>query len=409
MQIYLPDLHEHQHRVKAERKRFNVYDCGRRWGKNTLGHELISDVVIDMHMPFGWFAPTNKYLAETWRAVQSIFQPAITDKSEQEHRLEFIGGGVFECWSLEIDGAGRSRKYRRVAIDEAAIVAKLMDKWNNDILATLADYDGDADIFSTPKGFNAFHQLWSKGQDKDSKEWKSWDPMPTSQNPFIGKSFIEMSQQNMPASAFNQEFLAQFLDDAGLVFRRVMGAITAQWQTSPPEVKDEEEKRRYVFGVDWGKSNDWTVVMVLDLLTHEVVNYDRFNQIDYRVQRQRLEALYKVFKPDIIIAERNAMGDPIIEELQRSGMPVQPFTTTQASKIKAIEDLSLAFEQGDIKIPNDQILISELQSYAGERLPSGLMRYNAPDGMHDDCVMALALAWQGCAKETIMVANPFYD
>jgi len=416
MQIFLPKLHEHQRRVKAERKRFNVYDCGRRWGKNTLGHELISDVVIDMHLPFGWFAPTNKFLAETWRDVKNIFQPAIKDKSEQEHRIELINGGVLECWSLEIDGAGRSRKYKGIAIDEAALVPTLMEKLENDILATLADYDGNADIFSTPKGFNVFHQLWSKGQDKDSKEWKSWPPMPTSMNPFISKSFIEMSRQNMSASAFNQEFLALFLDDAGLVFRRVMEAITAKWQDKPPDVAQPNEfgegagePHKYVFGVDWGKSNDWTVVMVLDLLTREVVNYDRFNQIDYHVQRQRLEALYKVFKPDIIIAERNAMGDPIIEELQRSGMPVQPFTTTQASKIKAIEDLSLAFEQGDIKIPNDQTLISELQSYAGERLPSGIMRYNAPSGLHDDCVMALALAWQGCAKETTIIDNPFYN
>jgi hypothetical protein len=41
--------------------------------------------------------------------------------------------------------------------------------------------------------------------------------------------------------------------------------------------------------------------------------------------------------------------------------------------------------------------VGELEAYEAERLPSGLLRYGAPEGMHDDCVMSLALAWQGVA------------
>jgi len=40
------------------------------------------------------------------------------------------------------------------------------------------------------------------------------------------------------------------------------------------------------------------------------------------------------------------------------------------------------------------VLIGELQAYQAERLPSGMLRYSAPEGLHDDTVMALALAWQ---------------
>ena len=38
------------------------------------------------------------------------------------------------------------------------------------------------------------------------------------------------------------------------------------------------------------------------------------------------------------------------------------------------------------------MLLGELQAYQAEQLPSGLMRYGAPAGQHDDTVMALA--WQ---------------
>jgi hypothetical protein len=65
--------------------------------------------------------------------------------------------------------------------------------------------------------------------------------------------------------------------------------------------------------------------------------------------------------------------------------------------MQAIEALALALECGDIRILNDPVLVSELVGYQAERLPSGLMRYAAASGQHDDCVMALAIAWSAVA------------
>lgn len=76
---------------------------------------------------------------------------------------------------------------------------------------------------------------------------------------------------------------------------------------------------------------------------------------------------------------------------------VSGFQFTNATKAHIIEGLALAFEQGALAILNDQVLVGELQAYELERLPSGLMRYNAPEGMHDDTVIALALAWWGAS------------
>jgi len=61
--------------------------------------------------------------------------------------------------------------------------------------------------------------------------------------------------------------------------------------------------------------------------------------------------------------------------------------------------LALAFERGEIRILNDVVLVSELAAYQAERLPSGLLRYSAPAGQHDDCVMALAIAWSAASSQ----------
>lgn len=60
-----------------------------------------------------------------------------------------------------------------------------------------------------------------------------------------------------------------------------------------------------------------------------------------------------------------------------------------------MEQLALAFEQKVIKVPDDAVLIAELQSFESSVLPaSGKTRYSAQDGAHDDTVIALCLAWE---------------
>lgn len=385
IRIKLPRLHPGQLAVARDQARFNVLACGRRWGKTVFGIDRLVHPALH-GFPVAWFAPSYKYLIEPWRELRRLLAPVTDSSNATERRIDLITGGSIEFWSLQDPDAGRSRKYKRIVIDEAAMARNLGEAWQAAIRATLADYEGDAFLLSTPKGRNFFWECWQRGQDPEQPEWKSWQT-PTSTNPFIPASEIEAMRRQMPERIFQQEVLAMFLEDAGGVFRRVADAATAT----------EQERalpgHEYVMGVDWGKLSDFTVISVVDTNLGEQVYLDRFNQIDYQVQLGRLEAVYNRFNPYQIVAERNSMGEPLIEQLQRRGLPVQAFQTTNQSKAQIIEALSLAFERGDLKILPDPVLIAELQAYEMERLPGGTFRYSAPEGMHDDTVMSLALAW----------------
>jgi phage FluMu gp28-like protein len=336
--------------------------------------------------PVAWFSPTYKVLSDTWRQLRSTLGPVIRDKSEQEKRLELINGGVVELWSLDSPDSGRGRKYAAVVIDEAAMIPSLEEAWQESIRPTLTDLQGSAWFLSTPKGMNYFKVLFDRGQDVEREDWAGWQ-MPTSANPFIDPQEIEAARRDLTEGAFNQEYLALFVDWEGSVFHRVLEAATAASRT------EREPGHEYTIGCDWGRSNDYTVFIVLDTTTHAVVAMQRSNRVDYAVQRGRLRAMCGHWQPRQIIAEQNSIGQPVIEQLMRDGLRIQPFTTTNASKTQAIDALALAFECGDIRILNDPVLVSELVGYQAERLPSGLMRYGAASGQHDDCVMALALAW----------------
>lgn len=388
-EIHLPMPHLAQQRIVDEARRYNVAACGRRFGKTKLGIDRIIWPMLS-GQPVGWFAPTYKVMIDAWQEICEVLEPITMRSHAGDHRLELATKGVLEMWTLQDANAGRSRWYKRIIVDEAAMVADLMPIWNAALRPLLVDAAGDAWFFSTPKGRNGFWQMWTQGQDEAYPEWMSWQ-MPTSANPYIDKEEIERMRREMPARIFAQEILAQFLEDAGGVFRGVVDAATAHEQDAALPGHE------YVIGVDWAKIEDFTVFAVGDITTQEIVHLERFNQVDYRVQRRYLEALDQRFRPTVIIAERNSIGEPNIEDLQMHGLPVRGFTTTNATKAHAIESLQLGVETGSLKIINDPVLINELQAYEMERLPSGRVRYNAPPGMHDDTVIATALAWHGMA------------
>ena len=376
-------LHSGQRRVYQERRRFNCAACGRRFGKTTLGEYVIHQ---EPTIPMGWFSPTYKDMLEVWREVVVLFHDSIKRKNTQERRIELKQGGLLEFWSLDNPDAGRGRKYGKVIIDEAGLIANLMEIWNATIRPTLADMVGEGWMFGTPKGRNGFWHFHQLGQDDSVNDWMSWQ-LPTYANPFISMDEVEAMRKEMPERIYQQEILAMFIDDAGGVFRRVTESATAT------AIDTGIEGRQYVIGADWARSNDFTVFVVIDVLNREMVYLDRFTQIDYNTQASRLKALHQRF-PGPIIAEYNSMGGPIVERLQSEGLPVTGFVTTNKTKEQIIRGLESAFENGEIRILNDPVLIGELQAYEQERLASG-WRFNAPEGMHDDTVMSLALAWSG--------------
>ena len=387
--LTLPRPHPAQQQIKRERSRFNVLALGRRSGKTVLGIDLCVEPDVLAH-PVAWYAPTYKDMLEVWREAVAMLAPITLRVNASERRIENVAGGVLEFWSADNPNAGRGRMYKRVILDECAFIPRLTDLWYFAIRPTLVDFEGDAYFLSTPKGRNGFWQMYQNGLDDEMSEWACWQ-MPSSCNPFLPASELDAMRKTMPERVYQQEILAEFIEDAGGVFRGVMLAATATGQA------EALHGHNYVFGVDWGKHADFTVITVIDVDTAELVAMDRFNQIDYTVQTDRLKSLARRFKPAQIIAEKNSIGEPLIEILQRDGLPIAPFTTTNATKQMAIDSLVVAFERGDLRIINDPILIGELQAFETSRTPSGMLKYSAPEGMHDDTVMSLALAWQGAA------------
>lgn len=382
VEISLPKLHDGQREIKSGRRRFNCMTCGRRFGKNVLLQDLAIETALVQSLPVAWATPIYSDMVDDWRTLENILAPVIARKNMSDHRLELVGGGFIKFWSLDNYDAIRGKKYKRFIVNEAGLVTRLMDSWNFVIRPTLADMEGDAYFAGTPKGHNGFYSLYSQTGD----DWARWQ-MSSYRNPHVKTSELDSMKASMPERAFQQEIMAQFIEDGGGIFRGVQRATIAK------ALDAGLPNRQYVIGADWGRSEDATVFTVLDVESGEVVHVDRMTDTDFALQRLRLKNLSDIFGNAICLVETNSIGQPQLEALQSMGVNVSGFNTTNTTKAQIIDALSLAFERNEITIPDEPVLVAELLAYQSERLSSGLVRYGAPSGMHDDCVMSLALAW----------------
>ena len=388
--IHFKHFHLGQAQVMDSPARFKVVTCGRRWGKTELGMTSIITAALAENKRCWWLAPTRKMASQVWRDLKSTLKPLKSKQiSESERRIDLPGGGMIAIQSAWYPDNLRGDGLDFVVLDEAAYMNPQL--WIQIIRPMLATTLGSALFLSTPNGRNWFYNLHQLGEDPQWSDWQSFH-FTTADNPLIDPQELADVEALTPEHVWQSEYLAQFSDHSGQVFRGISDAVAAESFDGP------QPGHTYVAGVDWGRSKDYTAIAILDATAGKMVALDRFSGVGWDLQRQRLKTLVQRWQPQIIWAEANSIGEPNIEALNREGLPVRPFFTTSKSKSPLIESLALAIERNDIGLLDDPVLLGELADYSLQRLPSGAWRYSAPSGRHDDTVMATALAWYGAQR-----------
>ncbi len=284
---------------------------GRRAGKSVLGLNRCADPAV-LGFPVAWFSPTYKMLIEMWREAVRTFAPITARRSVQERRLEYVTGGMLEFWSLDNPDVARGRKYRRIIVDEAAMVPSLLDAWQYAIRPTLADYNGDAWFLSTPKGRNGFWHLWQRGVDGTTPDWRSWQ-MPSTVNPRLALAEIEEMRATLPEAVYRQEIEAAFLEDGGSVFRNIAANLIAPTDATP----EQHAGHHLIAGIDLAKQEDFTAISIGCMTCRCEVARDRYNKVDYLYQVERIKVFLRRWNVQIVVVDETGVGSPIVEQLRR--------------------------------------------------------------------------------------------
>lgn len=374
MRIEIPKPHINQRRILESEARFIVVMCGRRFGKSELSQiKIITEAVQGKQIAY--ITPTYK-LAKVFFNSLIHTLPFLNNKSDL--KLSFPNGGNVEFFTGERLDNLRSRKFHWVIIDEASFIPDLEQGWQNSIRATLTDYKGRALFLSTPRGKNYFYSLFMK----DEQGWESFK-FTTYDNPYIDKSEIDEARTQLPEAVFEQEYMANPMENAANPF----GSAHIRNCIQPLSTREI-----VCFGIDLAKSTDFTAIIGLDS-GGNVAYFDRF-QMDWNSTKQTILQLPK--KPMLI--DSTGVGDPIVEDLQREGRHIIGLKFTQVSKQQLMIGLQTAIQSRKIGFPDGHI-VKELEVFEYQYSATGV-KYSAPTSFHDDCVMALALAWQNLSQNT---------
>lgn len=387
--ISLPKLYPLQQQIKSEAARFNVICLGRRAGKTYLSVHLLLETALAGY-PAGWFTPEHKDALEVWAQLDRTLRGVATKINASEKRIELPNGGVIECWTMEHnEDAGRSRKYKRVIIDEAAKAPLLKKAWQEAIRPTLTDYQGDAWFPSTPKGLNYFFELYQKGVDPLDTLWKAWQ-LPSKVNPFLPLGEIDIAQADSPELVFQQEYLAEFISSDGAVFRNVDAVLTSR-----PATPRAHSGHVVVAGVDLAQKHDFTACSIYCVTCNREVYLDRWNKLGWEFQRGRLLQLLLLWKVQYALIELNSIGGPNFEALYALApreLSLAGFETTSKTKPGLIQQTALEVEREACSFLPDAVGKFELLAYECELTAVGYPKYGAPEGGYDDTVIARCLA-----------------
>ena len=191
---------------------------------------------------------------------------------------------------------------------------------------------------------------------------------------------IESVRRDLPEAVFNELYLAQPSRDEGNPF----GIDHIRECLAPMS-----RKKPQAFGWDLAKSVDWTVGTGLDA-EGRVCRFRRFQ----KPWKDTLEQIKQETGNVPADVDSTGVGDPIVEDLQRTGGNFESYKFTQPSKQQLMEGLAVSIQRHEIGIPENSAempIQHELEMIEYEYTRTGV-RYSAPPGFHDDCVMSLALA-----------------
>jgi hypothetical protein len=325
---------------------------------------------------FWWIAPIYAQAKIVYRRLKAGLPPYLYAANETELTITLPHGAVIWFKGADHPDSLYGEDVYAAVIDEATRVRE--DAWHA-VRTTLTATRGPVRIIGNVKGRKnwAYHMARRAESGAPDMHYAKITANDAVDAGVLDAGEIEDARGQLPEAVYRELYLAEPSDDEGNPFGlSAIRACIAPLVSTPP----------VAWGWDLAKSVDWTVGIALDA-KGRCCRFERW-QWPWEATIQRIKALTGR-TPALV--DSSGVGDPILEALQRDhGGIYEGFKFTSASKQQLIEGLAVAIQRNEIAYPDGPI-VRELESFEYQYSRTGV-RYSAPEGLHDDCVVALALA-----------------
>jgi hypothetical protein len=390
-----------QERMMFDGHRFLWVGTGTKTGKTTaLAKWLGAGLAAGERC--AWIGPFHKRTRTGFNHIASAFAAAakagiVRIHSGNDMRIDMPGtGGVLECFSGDNPSGIYGEAFDRVVVDEATRMSR--DVYPA-VMSTVTATGGKVRFaFNLDQG----RRNWAvqgflnarAGDDPDH----GYVFLRTDESPYVKPETIEMMRRALPERVFRALYMGEIQEDGAGVFRNVESVHAGTLEDGP------RPGRQYVVGLDLARKSDYSVSIVMDVEFRHVVAFDRRHGEPWLTQVGHVAALAEKWNGATVIPDATGVGDVVIEALLGRNVRLAPVvitggrsvTETGVPKTTLIQNLIVAIEKKGLTFPAELIaLTDELKAYEYDTTAMGALIYSAPEGLHDDCVISLALAVWG--------------
>ena len=261
-----PQLHEKQLKVLNSNARFKVLCWGRRTGKTFFCSETMIGMAISRASKICYIANTQEQSRDIiWETLKNRVAEFATEI--REARLEIVlptqdgGRSTIKLSSWEKVNKLRGLSFDLLVLDEVRDMRNFKAEYDNILRPTLTDREGRAIFISTPNGKDHFAELCEKA--KKSDNWGYFHAT-SHDNPHLPASEIEEAKKEMSQTAFEQEYMAEFVKIEGLIYKEyhpTRNLIYDDKETLLTKLHNFGNFEK-IIGIDFGYTNPMAIITI---------------------------------------------------------------------------------------------------------------------------------------------------
>lgn len=391
-----PKLYLRQFEAIYAQERYSIVEASTKSGK-TVGCMCWLAEQAWLGRPgheYWWVAPIYEQARIVYRRLKRGLTHGTFTPNEKDASLTLSNGAVLRFKGADNPDSLYGEDVQAAVLDEATRIKE--DAWFA-VRSTLTATRGKVRIIGNVKGrrnwaYRLARRAESGEPDMHYARITAYDAI---QAGVLTQHEIDDARAQLPENVFRELYEAEPSDDEGNPFGiDAIRACIEPMHDCPPAV----------WGWDLARANDWT--WGIALCEHGAVcRSERWNQSQYprldageddessshpqfwEVTLRRIRDLVGRLPAAV---DSTGPGGPIDQALNEH-RNVEGYVFNQRSKQLLMEGLAIAIQQCLVSFP-DGPLVRELESFEYAYTRTGV-HYSAPEGMHDDGVCALALAW----------------
>ena len=403
-----PDLYPYQRELVELDDRDLVILSGTGLGKSYLAAAWKWRRRSTLHGSLGiTAAPTEKQTLPVFNAMRElcrkILVPGVRGVNEApgNRRLRFLNGSEEQFRSWDVPDNLRGPHAHDVLADEAGMLSEkaagILSSRRSSTLGPMF-YIGNPGPIMGPfwklceraqDPANAGRYLYRKWTYRDTLAMLS-DPVTLFYDPQKAKTyqrFIDEERSAREPFEFELLYEANFASPPEAYFAKWVDGVS----TLAPD-PNPHPGHPYILGWDYGEDRDFTVGIPLCMKCWTVTDMFRTTREPSTQQKVEIAEYSKHWNNATAVIECNGPGGPIFDEVEALTGNAQRWWTDETTKRNAIFELSKLGRNAMIRLAPLPPLQEELKMFRSIRKSTGGWKFSAPEGMHDDCVMALLIA-----------------